>query len=277
MNSPDKNALYQKWGSYKPHGLRRLISFIVSCGLSHGPTKKKLTSLWFGSGPADPVDLCKKGVKFRLFPVDNVKDFKMTFGSAYQDSMELKYLKKKLNPDSIFVDIGANIGYYSCIIASHGVQRILAVEPHPQTLERLRFNLDANSFGEKVQVAPFALGEKEGSAVLNQPTGNLGASTLLNDPVIDGKKFEVNMLTLKSLCDAYSLPRVDAIKIDVEGLEDKVLIPFFNQAPESLWPRHLILENGHKEDWAKDVFSYLKEKGYRIHSKNRSNSILTTL
>ena len=96
-----------------------------------------------------------------MHPWDNVKDGKLAFECAVQDAMELNFLKKKLMKDSVFIDIGigANIGYYSCILASSDIGRIIAVEPHPFTRERLALNVKINNFHEIVQIAPYALGE----------------------------------------------------------------------------------------------------------------------
>ena len=82
------------------------------------------------------------------------------------------------------------------------------------------------------------------------------------------------MISLQELCNKYKITSIDAIKIDVEGVEDMVLIPFFNNALRSLWPKCIVIEHAHHKDWKNDLLWYLKEKGYFIRKKDSSNMIL---
>ena len=52
-----------------------------------------------------------------------------------------------------------------------------------------------------------------------------------------------------------SITRIDALKIDVEGAEERILIPFFNEAEKSLWPKLLIIEDA-RTSWRNGLFSY---------------------
>lgn len=265
----------RSWGSYKPDWRQKMISFIVKIGLSHGSIKGLLYRLYYLKGEQHPVDIIYRGVKFRLHPWDNVKDNKMAFGSAVQDAMELNFLKKWLTKDSVFIDIGANIGYYSCILASSGIGRIVAVEPHPFTRARLAFNVNANHFDEMVRIAPYALGEENKEIFLTEVEGNLGGSNIRSRQNDARKQFRVEMISLQELCRKYSITTIDAIKIDVEGVEDIVLMPFFKSASRSSWPRCIVIEHAHHKDWKTDLLVFFKEKGYIVRKKNSSNTILT--
>jgi len=63
------------------------------------------------------------------------------------------------------------------------------------------------------------------------------------------------------------------VPIDVEGVEDTILVPFFRDAPESLWPRFLIIEDTHGL-WRVDLFSELSARGYRMTTRNRQNVMM---
>lgn len=268
-------SLTEPWGRYKPNWRQKMISIVVKIGLSHGSIKKLMRSFWYlNEVPQYPVDIIYQGVKFRLHPWDNVKDSKLVFGSAVQDAMELNFLKKWLSKDSVFFDIGANIGYYSCILASSGIGHIIAVEPHPFTRERLAFNVKINNFQDTIQIAPYALGEVNKEILLTEVEGNLGASNIRSEQNNAKKQFKVDMISLQELCNKYKIASIDAIKIDVEGVEDMVLIPFFNNALQSLWPKCIVIEHAHHKDWKNDLLWYLKEKGYFIRKKDSSNMIL---
>jgi hypothetical protein len=69
------------------------------------------------------------------------------------------------------------------------------------------------------------------------------------------------------------LTGIDALKIDVEGAEDRVLVPFLRDAPPSLWPRLIVIEDSSAE-WSTDLFALLKAKGYEVSSRSKQNVML---
>jgi len=84
---------------------------------------------------------------------------------------------------------------------------------------------------------------------------------------------EVAVRPLISMIEEARLERIDALKIDIEGYEDRALLPFFDQAPKGLWPRLLILERSEK-DWASDLMGKLKDYGYRQAFSTKRNYVL---
>jgi hypothetical protein len=66
---------------------------------------------------------------------------------------------------------------------------------------------------------------------------------------------------------------IHAIKIDVEGAEDVVLAPLFRDAPKSMWPRLILLEDA-RSAWTIDLFSLLASLGYIVVSRTRLNVML---
>ena len=63
------------------------------------------------------------------------------------------------------------------------------------------------------------------------------------------------------------------MKIDVEGNEESVIIPFIENANKKLLPLIIIIENN-KNSWKTDLIKLLEEKGYLIKKKTRMNYIL---
>ena len=78
--------------------------------------------------------------------------------------------------------------------------------------------------------------------------------------------------TLLSLVREHGFDRIDALKADIEGAEDLALIPFFETAPVSLWPRLIILEDSQRE-WRRDCIGYLEGRGYALLWR-RANAVL---
>ncbi len=75
------------------------------------------------------------------------------------------------------------------------------------------------------------------------------------------------------MVEEAGLKTIEALKIDVEGYEDRVLPPFLAAAPRSLWPRRVVIEHAHA-DAEHDCVSRMVAVGYEICGKTRSNSLL---
>jgi hypothetical protein len=82
----------------------------------------------------------------------------------------------------------------------------------------------------------------------------------------------VPAVTLLELLKAEGFTRIDAIKLDVEGAEDLILHPFFRDAPPSLYPALLIVEDERKQ-WQVDLPKLLEEKGYSLLMHTKSNFV----
>lgn len=188
------------------------------------------------------------------------------------DRYELRLLSRVMHPGCVFIDVGANVGIYTVFAAlcAGPTSRIFAVEPNPAALERLRCNLSLNDLSNVV-VEPIALGEQSGPVSFRLDRRNIGSSSLVFErDTPAGDVIEVQGQTLMTLCARHAIDRLDAIKLDVEGAEDQILFPFFAEAPASLWPTLLLIENSEGQ-WRRDCASMLIEKGYRrkrIPSRN---------
>ncbi len=261
------------WGTYKPKGVKWLIRALVKAHLSHGPVKKWLQKIWFSDKQQSPVDIDYAGTKFRLHPWDNVVERKIIFGSKCRDCKEINYLSQNLGAQSTFFDIGANIGYYSCSLATAGVGRVIAIEPHPVTLKRLQFNIASNRFSN-VSVVPVAIGEEEGRLELTTVTGDLGSSSILNKSEQGTHEtYTVPVKSLRQLCEEMDIERIDALKIDVEGYEDRALIPYFESTGRERWPKLIAIEHAHDKNWEIDVLESLKKYGYQGKLSTRANTV----
>ena len=70
------------------------------------------------------------------------------------------------------------------------------------------------------------------------------------------------------------MSQVDALKIDVEGFEDRVLTGFFKEAPPSLWPRAVVIEHLSRTNGWQDCIADMRARGYAETGKTRSNTLL---
>jgi FkbM family methyltransferase len=223
----------------------------------------------------EPIDAEVEGLRMRVHVNDNVSERKFLFMPGFCDPAERNYVETHLTPDGVFLDIGANAGIYTLTAARNyrrmaGKGYVLAVEANPTMQSRLGFNVAVNSFEPQVRLAPIALSDSTGEVEFTVADGNLGESGL-NTP--GANKLRVPCKTLDDLLRDAGVTQVDGMKIDVEGMEDQILSPFFREADRSLFPAFIVIEDSAYR-WRTDLMSLLTAAGYRKHAAHKMNLIL---
>lgn len=219
------------------------------------------------AGPA-VIDTAFRGARFRIHLGDNLTGRNLLLDPRTERT-ELDFLIGALPRDGVLVDCGANIGLYSLVAAAaRPGARILAIEPDPLILARLRTNLALSGFTH-VMVCPEAAGDSEGEVAFVHDSRNLGESH-----VGAGGGMTVPVRPLAAILAERGISRVDALKIDVEGYEDRALVPFFRDWPPEGWPRAVVIEHVHPEQWRTDVMAMLRNLGYRAEGTTEYNTLL---
>src|SRR5215468_9620529 len=128
-------------------------------------------------------------------------------------------------PGGTFVDVGANIGFHALYVAhSCPGTKVVCFEPNPFVRAELARNVAFDGVAG-VEIRPFALGERPGSADFHAQTArayNRGASSLLRNPNV-GSRYQKLPVEVRVLDDELAGRRVDLLKIDTEGCEAAVL------------------------------------------------------
>lgn len=225
---------------------------------------------------ADPFDVTVlPGVNARLWPRSSRCEKRVFAGQQIWDRAERRALinamKGSTRKPFIFLDVGANVGLYSLILAAKARDaqistRILAIEPDVTNRERLEFNIAASGAG--IEVLPVAISDKRGSGSMIGGEVNRGEVRLDTDGSADKVKVE----TLYRICTSNKVFHVDAMKVDIEGYDLKALTCFFARAPEELWPSLLILETGRSP--ITPLLELCEQHGYTITKRAGINSIL---
>jgi hypothetical protein len=70
-----------------------------------------------------------------------------------------------------------------------------------------------------------------------------------------------------------SITAIDALEIDIEGAEDIAPVPFLRDAPRSLLPEPIVIEDM-RGFWRMDVFALLEQHGYTVRARSRHNVAL---
>lgn len=125
----------------------------------------------------------------------------------------------------LVLDIGANTGLYTLLTcAANPDANVIAFEPVPRTHSRLVNNVMINGWMARCQIRPEAVSNATGSVKFHVPNTALPSCACL-DPNgfkgYDGSLIDVNVTTVDAAIGKNA--RVDLVKIDVEGFEDKVL------------------------------------------------------
>lgn len=218
------------------------------------------------------VDAVAEGLKFRLYMTDNVSERKFLFLPQFFDRFERSLLRERLANGSVFLDIGANAGIYSMTAAAcvGDDGRVISIEPNPVVLDRLKFNMALNGFEKRMSVEQSCVGDAEGTVDLTLDDTNLGGSSLV--AARSSNKISVACYPLLTILKKYQIEKIDALKIDIEGAEDKALIPFLQGAPETLLPKIMILENSPAQ-WQQDLPAVLIKAGYKLLKTTRMNMV----
>ncbi len=133
-------------------------------------------------------------------------------------------VRKLLRPHDVFIDIGANIGFYSCVAAALQAE-VHAFEPNPSLFHYIVRSRSLKAF-EKMTVTLCAVASTDGHAEFSLSTNqeNTGLSSLLPlDHLMTAEKIVVSTTTLDAYCVRTGIDHIRLIKIDVEGAETDVL------------------------------------------------------
>lgn len=221
--------------------------------------------------PYPVMDAIVEGLKLRLHLNDNVSERKFLFMPRFFDVKERQLIAERLPKDGVFLDVGANAGIYSLLAAKHLSHqgRVIAIEPNPVLHARFTQNIAFNGFGEIITLLNYGVSDREGSFPLVLDPTNLGGSSLAKT---EGSFIEVPCKPLATILKERGITRVDVMKIDIEGAEDRALIPFFATAPRTLFPHLVIIENS-DDRWQEDLPLAFEKAGYTPLFKSRMNTV----
>lgn len=163
------------------------------------------------------------GAVFECHPPDLVQLYIWVFGVWEPDLTH--FIRTRLSPGDVFVDVGANIGYFSVMASRHvGAEGgVVAIEASPRVFADLERALDANGTTSNVRTVNAAAAAHAGTIpIYAGPAHNTGLASTV-ERWGRPQMATVEAMPLDDLLKPDEILRARVVKIDVEGGEDQVL------------------------------------------------------
>lgn len=183
------------------------------------------------------------GFQMELDPTECV-DAMLLFSPQLYDPDEVAFIRERVREGDVFVDVGANIGFYALLAAGLVGEggRVLAVEADPANYGCLVGNLERNGVGSVTAVQVGVSDRQEVLRLSLHERGNKGGHSFAS---AGGGGVEVRCDTLCRILGRAGVGRVDFMKLDIEGFEHRVLSEFFATCDRGLLPTYLQYEHTH--------------------------------
>jgi len=184
---------------------------------------------------------------------------------------ELEVLQELIRPDFVCLDVGANIGIYTVLLADMAPQgSIYAFEPDERAYHLLNLNLNLNGI-RNAHTFNNPVSDREEYMSFHESVDSAFSSVEPTGRKDVRRQVELKSLTVDSFTEEQGIDP-DFVKIDVEGYELAVLRGMRLQlADKHSRPKYLQLEVDRRhqdigERTPGDVVSFLEERGYRAQS-----------
>lgn len=184
------------------------------------------------------------------------------------------FLAARLRPGDTFVDVGANIGYFTLLAAKlvgpHG--KVVAIEPSSFTLARLRANVERNGMEEIVRCIHAAASDHEGSCTLYQgDDDNIGTASIVRRS--DQPSEQVPTAPLDRLLLPAEVANARVVKIDVEGAEELVLKGMESVLPKLPPNAEIVMEISPDSSAADRIMLFLANHGWNAYALMPADSL----
>jgi FkbM family methyltransferase len=212
-----------------------------------------------------PFLLNKSSFKIYLDPENGCVDNEIVVNGVFERDM-LMFIKSKLTSNSVFLDIGANIGQHS-LFASRFCKQVYTFEPITKLYNQIQKSIAINQYSN-IQTYNCGLGNTESKKPIYSFTGNMGASSLISSE----NRFlyqTVNIKRLDDFCIKEGITKANFIKIDVEGYEYEVLLGaeqfILKNKPNILLEYSPFFYNKNDNSTSKYLYTFLVNKNYTIY------------
>ncbi len=194
---------------------------------------------------------------------------RLVYFLGYYERGVTNLITRVLNAGDTFIDIGANVGYFT-LIASPLVGptgKVHSFEPVPEVFASLRRNVALNGLSNVRMNRAAVFDEDRDLEIFLPVDGNSGTGTFFKRPNAPGDSVQCPAHSLDDYVKREGIERIRLVKMDIEGAEPFALRGM-RQVLSSLHPPDLICEavpyllefSGHTQA---DIVQFMKPFGYR--------------
>lgn len=173
--------------------------------------------------PRQRVARSRFGNRFNVDTQDLIQRYIYMFG-VWEPHMT-RWLQGRLAPGDTFIDVGANIGYYS-VLASRLVGdggRVVAIEASPAFHRRVLQQVKLNDLGNVRAINGAVSDERKTLTFVLASSANMGANSIVPYDGPAESSFDIEAMPLAELLESDEIATARVIKIDVEGAEGSVV------------------------------------------------------
>ncbi len=210
--------------------------------------------------------------------IESHVEYNIRLHSCAKEPETIEWIHTFFHEGDVYYDIGANVGAYALVASKFfkGKVRVYAFEPSFSTFNELCTNVFLNNCQDSIVPLQIALSDHTAVDVLNYNNLTPGGALHALSEAIDYKgdsfqpilKQAVLAFSLDDLVKYLSLPIPNHIKVDVDGIELKIL----RGARETLTHplvRTVLLEVEEGDQESRQIVEFLQGKGLKFHSKHR--------
>lgn len=260
------NHVVADFGTYAPNLLQRAMiavgkNTILKRGLFRGGYTGLILALSKG-----PLDIYFRNCAYRIWGENNLIEYGLLLNPAYNHA-DLDFLLAGATENANFIDLGSNIGLYSQPMAQTSPKgKTISVDANPLMATRLQFNANASGL-DNLKMISAAVSDTDGCGSLIIRKNDVAIVA-----VEETESGEIPIRTLAAILEEQKIKTIHGLKIDIEGHEDKALVPFLTNAPKAQLPKKIVIEHPEADtDYPKcaEVFSNLD---YKLMGRSRNNS-----
>lgn len=255
------------FGHFAPNAIQRaLISLARATILRRGIFRATMTRLILASGTGT-LDIRFRGAAYRIRGENNLIEYGLLLVPTYNGT-DIDFLLDQAPEDAAFVDLGCNIGLYSLPLAvARPRGRVVSVDANPKMIARIRWNAAASGAGNLTAIHA-AVSDTDGRGDLMIRKDDVAIVAVQESS--DGG---MPIRTLASILAEAGIGRIHGLKIDIEGHEDRALVPFLDSCDPALLPRRIVIEHPEPQADYPGCTAAFARHGYRLVTRTRNNSL----
>jgi FkbM family methyltransferase len=155
---------------------------------------------------------------------------------------ESAFFRQQIRSEDICFDVGGNVGYYSMLMGRCAARgQVHVFEPIPLNAAMIRTSAELNAF-DNLTINTVAVGSEKGATTFSVSVDSAYSSLRATGRRAEERSIDVPIVSLDDYMAEHGIPRVDILKVDVEGAEGLVILGANRMLRGAGRPRIVLLE-----------------------------------